>query len=224
MPQGSRLGAPLKRTTNEAIANEAWPFILIAAVLYLLVYWLNRWASIPFFWLILFVIYFFRNPKRKITEGSSVMVAPADGKVIFVGEVSEERLLNKKMQRVSIFMSPLNVHVNRIPIDGTITKVSYNKGKFFPAHAEKASLDNEQNAIVFKTKGGNDIIFTQIAGWLARRIVNYAKDGETWTKGSIFGLIRFGSRMDVYLPLGTPIKVKVGDVTVGGETVLADIL
>lgn len=121
-------------------------------------------------------------------------------------------------------MSPLNVHVNRIPVTGTITQVSYNKGKFFPAHAEKASLDNEQNALVIETPAKKQILFIQIAGWLARRIVNYAKSGDTWQAGDIFGLIRFGSRVDVYMPLDVTVCVKLGDKTKCGETILAKFI
>lgn len=214
----------MKRTDNDnLIAMEGWPFIFVAMVLFLLVLNWHKLASIPFLLLVFFVVYFFRNPKRVIPAEDNLVVCPADGKVIFVGEVDENRLMNQKLRRVSIFMSPLNVHVNRIPVSGTIKKVSYNKGKFFPAHAEKASLDNEQNAIIIETADKKQIMFVQIAGWLARRIVNYAAVGETWTKGHLFGLIRFGSRVDIYLPLDLEVCVKVGDITKGGETVLAKL-
>lgn len=122
---------------------------------------------------------------------------------------------------MSIFMSPLNVHVNKIPVSGVVQEVKYNKGKYFPAFAEKASLDNEQNAIVVESEQGEKILFIQIAGWLARRIACYAKPGQHWNRGDLFGLIRFGSRVDVYLPLGHQILVQKGQKVKSGETILA---
>ncbi|MBI4411685.1 MAG: phosphatidylserine decarboxylase family protein [Deltaproteobacteria bacterium] len=169
----------------------------------------------------LFTFYFFRNPRRTVSAAAGSVVAPADGKVIDITEVDEGRFLNQRVKRVSIFMSPWDVHVNRVPVGGTITRVSYNKGKFFPAFEEKASLANEQNAVIMKNEKGASILFVQIAGWLARRIVCHAREGEVWNQGAIYGLIRFGSRMEVYVPLSYQINVSLNQKVKAGESVLA---
>jgi len=203
------------------IAPEGYPIIAVALLLVIAGWLIHPILFGVFFLFFLFALYFFRNPVRKIPQEEGVVLAPADGKVIRVGEVEEARFLNQKVKKVSIFMSPLNVHVNRLPVKGTIKKVSYNKGKFFAAFAEKASFDNEQNAIVVENEKGENILFVQIAGWLARRIVCHAKPGEFWEQGSIFGIIRFGSRVDIYLPLDYQLSVKVGEKVKAGETILA---
>lgn len=174
--------------------------------------------------LLAFCLYFFRNPKRSPQGDEQQIVSPADGRVLEISEVQEERFLNEKMQRISIFMSPLNVHVNRMPITGRVETVSYNRGKFFPAFSEKASLDNEQNAIVIKNDRGVYCLFIQIAGWLARRIVCHATVGESWRRGDVFGMIRFGSRVDVYLPCHYLVKVGKDQRVCAGETILAEVV
>lgn len=212
----------MRTTPNDVLAREGYPILLGALVLTVLAYWWHPLiAVIPGLFLV-FSVYFFRNPKRTAPVGESFVITPADGKVLSVSTVDEGRFLKDKRLRVCIFMSPFNVHVNRIPVTGTVETVSYNRGKFFPAYAEKASLDNEQNAVVIANAAGEKILFIQIAGWLARRIVSYAKPGERWEQGSIYGLIRFGSRMDVYLPLNYNVKVKVGEMVKAGETILAN--
>ena len=169
--------------------------------------------------LCVFSAWFFRNPGRVIPAGERLVVAPADGRVVFVGEVEEPRYLKARALKVSIFMSVFDVHVNRAPETGRVSEIHYNKGKFISANLDKASLDNEQNALVMETKQGR-IMFVQIAGLVARRIVCWTKPGETLNRGERFGLIMFGSRVDVYLPPGSELRVRNGDRTRAGETVL----
>lgn len=154
--------------------------------------------------------------------GDNLVVSPADGKIIFVGEVDEGRLLKRRLKKVSVFMSPLNVHVNRAPVTGVIKKVEYTQGKFFGAFSDKASLDNEQNALVIESSIGDEILFVQIAGFLARRIVNYVQASDRLNVGEIFGLIRFGSRMDIYFPQDYQFRVKMKDCVKAGETILGE--
>lgn len=203
------------------IAKEGWPFVGIALVLSALGFILHPVAGGLLLGLVFFNLYFFRNPERISPQNPDFIVSPADGKILHVEKVIESQFLKKEVLKVSIFMSPLNVHVNRIPVTGQIKQVSYNKGKFLTAFHEKASLENEQNALIIENDKKEEILFVQIAGWLARRIVCYAKPGETWKRGDVFGLIRYGSRMDIYLPLDYLVEVKVGDKVKAGITILA---
>lgn len=203
------------------VAPEGYPFIVIGLILAGATVWLHWSLCALMLGFTAFVIYFFRNPKRIISQDAGVVICPADGEIIIDKEVEEKRFLHKRVRQVSIFMSPFNVHVNRIPVTGTIQQVSYNKGKYFAAYADKASLDNEQNALVIQNDKKDDILFIQIAGWLARRIVCYAKPGQVWKKGDIFGLIRFGSRVDIFLPLDYDVKVTLNQKVKAGETILA---
>lgn len=166
------------------------------------------------------VLNFFRDPERIPPADERLIVAPADGRVITVAPVREDRFLKADATKVSIFMSPLNVHVNRNPVSGTVVSTHYNHGKYFRAFAEKASLDNEQNAIVIADERGRRICFVQIAGFIARRIVCYVQPGMTVGRGQRCGIIKFGSRLDVYLPPEASIRVQVGDRTTAGETVI----
>ena len=172
--------------------------------------------------LALFVAYFFRNPERVIPTGEGVVVAPADGKVIVIKEVFEDQYLKKNMLQISIFLNIFNVHIQRVPISGEVKEVRYHPGKFLAAWDDKASLDNEQVGLVLDT-GKHQILCKQIAGLVARRIACWASVGEKIKIGERYGLIRFGSRVDIFLPVGTEIKVKLGDKTVGGETVIGRI-
>jgi phosphatidylserine decarboxylase len=203
------------------IAREGIPFILIAlglsAAVFLLVGPVAGGASLA---LPAFVTNFFRDPERTPPEGEELVVSPADGKVISVAEVDEGRYLNRRMKRVCVFMNVFNVHVNRVPVSGRVEAVRYNPGRFLMGYAEKASLDNEQNAIVIRRPDGRDVLFIQIAGLVARRIVCYLKGGERVRRGERFGLIRFGSRVDVYLPMDAEVRVRVGDKVKAGESVL----
>jgi len=168
----------------------------------------------------LFLVYFFRNPKRNIPECEGSVVAPADGKVIHAGEYLEDRFLGVKTIKISIFMSIFNVHINRIPTSGRITDVFYGKGRFFSANFDKASLLNEHNALLMETEDGKKVLFIQIAGLVARRIICWIKKGDIVVRGQRFGLICFGSRVDIFLPLETKIDVKIGQRVKCGETIL----
>jgi phosphatidylserine decarboxylase len=169
------------------------------------------------------VIWFFRNPARVIPEQPNAVVSPADGTVIGIEEVEEGRFVKERMKKVSIFMSVFNVHINRIPYSGMVREVSYNPGKFLVASVDKASLLNEQNAVVIETAQGKKILFVQIAGLVARRIVCYLAKGEAVTRGERFGLIRFGSRVDIYLPANSTLAVSLKQKVTGGETIIGHL-
>jgi phosphatidylserine decarboxylase len=165
----------------------------------------------------LFVFYFFRNPNRIIPMEPGVVVSPADGRVVVV---KDEEHAGRPGKRVSIFLAIWNVHVNRSPAAGKISKLEYKAGKFLAAWAEKASLENEQNVFTLSSEYG-EIVFKQIAGWVARRVVSWKKTGDTVGRGELVGLVRFGSRVDLWLPEGAEIAVKVGDNVKGGSSVIA---
>jgi len=190
-----------------AISRRSWGLWLAALVLLLLALW---------------VAYFFRDPERVGDRGPSLVVSPADGKLIMITEVDEPGFVKGRAIRLSIFMNVFNVHVNRYPVDGVVKYVHYNKGKFFNAAAEKSSLENEQMSVGVDT-GRYQILVRQIAGLIARRIVTYSRPGEKVKQGERMGIIRFGSRVDVFIPPGSTIKAKLGDATVAGVTILADL-
>ncbi|MBD3289942.1 phosphatidylserine decarboxylase family protein [candidate division KSB1 bacterium] len=174
-------------------------------------------------WLfLLFSLYFFRDPDRQIPDQENLIVSPADGKVIAISEDFEPELFGHKVNRISIFMSVVDVHVNRIPIDGLVTHFSYYRGKFFPAFQDIAATDNEQTVIGIENERCT-IVFKQIAGILARRIVCEVRAGHRVVKGERFGLIKFGSRIDVFLPKDIEITVNVSDRVKGGESVIGKI-
>ena len=172
----------------------------------------------------LFVLYFFRNPERTATTDiTTTVIAPADGTVIVVERVPETPLGIEAL-KISIFMSVFNVHVNRVPFDGKVVDIFHHQGKFFNARDGRASCENERNGIILEVAGGVRIAFVQIAGLIARRIISYPLIGDMLVRGERYGLIRFGSRVDVYLPADVEPLVKLGDTTVAGETVLARIV
>ncbi len=205
------------------VAKEGLPFIGIAAAIMLLTFILTDiwWVDLFFVLLTLFVIYFFRDPDREITDDPSAIVSPADGKVIKIRRVKDDRFLNADVMKISIFMSVFNVHVNRVPAASRVLEVRYNPGKFLVASVDKASLLNEQNAIIAEGPTGQKYAFNQIAGLIARRIVCYAGVGMSFDRGERFGLIRFGSRVDVYLPLDCRMEVRYGQKVQAGASVLA---
>ncbi len=168
----------------------------------------------------LFVCWFFRDPDRKIPKGENELASPADGRVIIIERLAACEYMSGPCQKVSIFMNVFNVHVNRIPFDGVIERVQYNPGKFINASFDKASLHNERNALVVKTDAGKKFVVVQIAGLIARRIVNCVQVGEQIKKGERYGMIQFGSRLDLYLPLDFEVCVKIGDKTKAGTTVI----
>jgi len=169
------------------------------------------------------IVQFFRNPIRKYTLGENLIICPADGKVVVIEETNEGEYFKDKRIQVSIFMSPTNVHINRFPISGIISFFKYHSGKFLVAYDPKSSTDNERTTIVVKHKNGTEILFRQIAGALARRIVWYCKEGEIAEQCEQMGFIKFGSRVDLFLPIGTKLNIKLGDLVRGSQTVLGEI-
>lgn len=169
------------------------------------------------------IIQFFRNPIRKYTLGENLIICPADGKIVVIEETNEGEYFKDKRLQVSIFMSPTNVHINRFPISGIISFFKYHSGKFLVAYDPKSSTDNERTTIVVKHKNGTEILFRQIAGALARRIVWYCKEGEIAEQCEQMGFIKFGSRVDLFLPIGTKLNIKLGDLVRGSQTVLGEI-
>ncbi len=216
------------KNQNTLFVVEGFPFIfaaliltvVVAVSLYIYAPKAMPYVTIPLIILTLFVIAFFRNPDRTIPGDPKAVVSPADGKIIEIVRVQEKSFLNAEAIKISVFMSVFNVHVNRVPMAGKIIKAKYFPGKFFVASLDKASSENERNALVIENKGGVKILVVQIAGIVARRIVCYAVEGDTIEKGIRFGLIRFGSRLDLYLPVDSEIKVSLGDKVKGGETVM----
>ena len=201
------------------IAKDGYVFIFPLAVL-TGIFWALSWFWVTglFVGLFLFVTWFFRDPERSVPEDPNAIVSPGDGKIVEI--ISEkDPLLDEAYTRVSIFLNVFNVHVNRVPISGKIQATRYNPGKFFNAASHKASLDNEQSAILLNN-GHVTILVKQIAGLIARRIVCWAKEGDEYQRGQRFGLIRFGSRIDIFLPEGTDIKVAIGDIVNGGSSII----
>jgi len=202
------------------IAAEGWPFIIPLTIVTGLLFafgWRN--TALASLVLTLFVLFFFRDPERTIPEGKGIVVSPADGKVIVIKDVYEPVYLKQDVKQISVFLSVFNVHVNRAPIGGSIEVVKYNPGKFHVASVDKASLENEQTSMVIAS-GKDKILVKQIAGLIARRIVCYARPGDTIKTGERYGLIRFGSRVDIFLPKTAEIKVKLGDRVSGAQDVI----
>ncbi|MBS1558773.1 MAG: phosphatidylserine decarboxylase family protein [Bacteroidetes bacterium] len=171
----------------------------------------------------LLILQFFRSPVFEIPKNEKQVLAPADGKVVVIEEVEETEYLKSRRKQISIFMSPVNVHVNRMPVAGTISFCKYHPGKYLVAWHPKSSTENERTTVVAKMKNGTEILFRQIAGALARRIKWYVKEGQALQQGEEFGFIKFGSRVDLYLPLDAKVLVKIGDVTKGGRTAIAEL-
>jgi phosphatidylserine decarboxylase len=203
------------------IAKEGIPFLIPAALLTIFLGWMG-WKVLTFLGILftLFIAFFFRNPKRKIPSLQNVILSPADGRIIHVGECKENRFLKEKALKVSIFMSLFDVHINRAPASGRVLERSYHPGRFLMANVEKSSLLNEQNAFTLETEDRFKILLIQIAGFVARRIVCYAKAGDTLKSGEIFGMIRFGSRIDLYLPMEVKPIVRLGQHVKGGESII----
>ncbi len=174
-----------------------------------------------FFYLI--ILQFFRNPVFTVSKNEKHVLAPADGKVVVIEETEETEYLKSRRKQISIFMSPVNVHVNRMPVGGAISYFKYHPGKYLVAWHPKSSTENERTTVVAKMKNGTEVLFRQIAGALARRIKCYVKEGLALEQGQEFGFIKFGSRVDIFLPLNATIKVSIGEVTKGGRTVIAEI-
>lgn len=209
------------KTMNHSsiIVREGMPFIISLGILVVVFTFVGvLWAAAFFLIATLFVAWFFRNPERNTPENEKAVISPADGKILSIEEATEDSILKGTFKKISIFMSVFNVHVNRIPYSGRVDSIVYRKGKFFSANLDKASSLNEKNLILVKTDDGQEILTVQIAGLIARRIVCWIKEEMKVTKGQRFGLIRFGSRLEIFLPLDSTISVKVGDRVKGGET------
>ena len=190
-----------------ALNRRSWPLWLTAVLLVVLAIW---------------VAYFFRDPERTGERGEHIVIAPADGRVVQISEVEEPAFLHERAIQVSIFMNVFNVHVNRYPVSGIVRYVNYNPGKFLNAASEKASLENEQSSVGIET-GSNRVLVRQIAGLIARRIVTYSTEGARVTQGDRMGIIRFGSRVDVFLPVSARVRVRVGETTYAGVTVIGEL-
>ncbi len=212
------------RAAGVPFAKEGFPFIGAAAGLTLiagLLGWLP--VAVAAAVLTLFVSWFFRNPPRVIPQGPRLVVSPGDGKVLAVEEEFEPRYLKDRAVRISIFLNVFDVHINRIPCEGIIEDVQYQPGLFLVASKPHATLKNEQNAVMIKTVEGAKVLCVQVAGLIARRIVWWVNPKDPAVRGERYGLIRFGSRMDTYVPVGTAIRIAVGDRVKGGETILGEL-
>ncbi len=204
-------------------AREGWPFIAGAVAIATLVSMFAGWIwSIPFWIIALFVLQFFRDPPRIVPQKANAVLSPADGRIVAV-ENTQDPYLKRDAIKVSVFMNVFNVHSNRSPVDGRVYDEWYFPGKFINASLPKASLENERNALWIKTDNNLDITCVQIAGLIAKRIVCHTKIGEHLVRGQRFGFIRFGSRVDVYLPLNTEVKVNIGDKVYATLTILAEL-
>ncbi|MBY6046614.1 phosphatidylserine decarboxylase [Vannielia litorea] len=215
----------LHETFIKPMHKEGWRFVSVFAVLTLLLFFI--WQPLGWIGLGLTVwcYYFFRDPVRHVPEGEGLIVSPADGIVSLIEMAApppELGLGNEKRLRVSVFMSVFNCHINRAPVPGRVAKMAYKPGKFLSAELDKASEDNERNSLLIEMDDGRDLVVTQIAGLVARRIVPLTEEGTVLKRGERFGLIRFGSRLDTYLPEGVSPLVAVGQTMIAGETVLAD--
>lgn len=189
---------------------------------YIPIYWLSKTTQIAFLVFLVLILQFFRNPKRVTTLNDNEIVAPVDGKVVVIEEVEETEYFKDKRLQVSIFMSPLNVHVTRYALGGIVKYSKYHPGKYLVAWHPKASTENERTTIVVANPSFGEVLYRQIAGALAKRIVNYAVEGEEVVQGTDAGFIKFGSRVDVFLPLDAKIKVNIGDKVKGGVQVIAE--
>ena len=205
------------------IAREGWPFVAGAFAAALAITIFAGWAWSLFFWFIaFFVLQFFRDPARSIPGAARAVLSPADGRVVVV-ERAQDPYLKRDAIKLSVFMNVFNVHSNRSPVDGEVSEVWYHPGSFLNAAMPKASLENARNALWIKTADGTDVTCVQVAGLIARRILCYVKAGDKLARGQRYGFIRFGSRVDVYLPLSAVPKVAVGDKVYATATVIAEL-
>jgi len=203
------------------VAREGWPFIAAAAALAFAVAWLAGPAwSIPVWLILAFMVQFFRDPPRQVRAAERAVVSPADGRIVRIEALRDPNTGDDALL-ISVFMNVFNVHSNRSPVDGVVERIQYRPGAFVNADLDKASEGNEANAIVLRTSGGERVSVVQVAGLIARRILCYAHAGDELARGQRFGFIRFGSRVDVYLPLDAEVKAAVGEKVYAAQTVLA---
>ena len=208
------------------IHPEGFKFAAISLSLSIILTTVSQIISVIFFALTFFILWFFRDPKRNKPQDSSLIISSADGKVCLIDEAyppQETPLKEEKMKRICVFMNVFNVHVNRSPVQGEVQNIIYKKGQFLNASLDKASEKNERNSLVIKTENGTQVVVVQIAGLIARRILSFISPADRLFQGERFGLIRFGSRVDIYLPLDAIEKCKVGDKVVAGESILATL-
>jgi phosphatidylserine decarboxylase len=206
-----------------SIDRAGWPFIVGALLLAVVVaWWAGRFWAVPLVVLAGFFVFFFRDPDRRIPDGPGFVVSPADGRVMIVGEAQGPAAPAGTWQQISIFLSPMDVHVNRAPVSGVVRRVAYHRGKFLPAYREDAGTHNEWTEVWFDDRG-TLVICRQIVGILARRIVTRLAVGQHVALGERFGIMKFGSRIDLFLPRDAAIAVKVGDRVVGGESMVATL-
>ncbi|MEN8190667.1 MAG: phosphatidylserine decarboxylase family protein [Thermodesulfobacteriota bacterium] len=209
------------RTPQISIAREGYPFIFFSAFVTLTLALIGL-VTLTLLGLVCsaFVLWFFRDPDRIVPDENDGLICPADGKVIILEKIFDERFLKQEVYKLSIFMNVFNVHVNRVPLDGSVERVFHRSGKFYSADTEKGALQNEFCATRLTTGSGRSLVFVQVAGLIARRIINRLEPGDKVRAGQRFGLIRFGSRVDLYLPLDTEFTVSVGDKVRAGESLL----
>ena len=214
----------IKPSKRPIIHPEGWKFAFIFFVISLLTYLVYAPISIIGFLLTLFTLWFFRDPSRNTPVDSNLIISSADGKVCLIDEAcppTEVSMKQEKMKRVCVFMNVFNVHVNRSPVAGVIKNIVYKEGQFLNASLDKASEKNERSSLIINSEHGADIVVVQIAGLIARRILGFVSKHQNLNQGERFGLIRFGSRVDIYMPLDSTVKCSVGDKVVAGESVLA---
>lgn len=205
------------------VAREGWPYLALAIAVSLGVgLFIGWWYSVPLWIATLFVLQFFRDPPREIPGDAKSVVSPADGRVVAI-ENAEDPYLKRPALKLSVFMNVFNVHSNRSPVDCVLKEAWYNAGAFVNAALDKASIANERNALWLKTPAGADVTCVQVAGLIARRILCYVKPGDALARGQRFGFIRFGSRVDVYLPLESRVKVELGQKVYASSTILAEL-
>ena len=205
------------------LAREGWPFIAGAVLLALAIWWFFGFAwSLPLWLVAVFVIQFFRDPPREVPGLPSAVLSPADGRIVKV-QKAHDQMTDRETLLISVFMNVFNVHSNRSPVDGSVESIKYSPGSFVNADLDKASTENERNAMVMRLESGERITVVQVAGLIARRILCYVKAGDRLTRGQRYGFIRFGSRVDVYMPPSARPRVAVGDIVYATTTVLAEL-
>ncbi len=204
------------------IAREGWLYTSLAVIVAAVATYFLGWWSLPFWLAALFVLQFFRDPPRDVPQGDNLVLCPADGRVIVVGN-ARDPYRNTDAVKFSVFMNVFNVHSNRSPVDAVVQRVDYAAGLFVNASFDKASAENERNALILRRDDGTEITCVQVAGLIARRILCYVKAGERLARGQRYGFIRFGSRVDVYLPPGSKPRVAIGDKVKATSTVLAEL-